>query len=90
MCYCDAERVEHTLAAARVPVSKVRRIAEVIAHEHVRERDVFVDASVAGLDRHLQLTGSGFRFADDVPLRSACVPRVGEHTEEILAEVGLR
>lgn len=84
-----AAEVELKLASAKVPVAMVRRIADIIQHPHVRQRELFVEAEVPGLDAHIQLTGSGFRFDDEVPLRSARVPAIGEHTAAILEEIGM-
>ncbi len=86
----QGEAVEQKLAAAKVPVAKVRTIGEIIKHRHVEQRDMFVTTEVPGIDHAIQLTGSGFRLAPDLPLRSATVPRIGEHTEEVLAEIGLQ
>lgn len=58
-------------------------------HPHEQQRHRFVDAEVPGLGRHLPLTGSGFRFDDQVPLRSARVPAIGEHSEQMLREIGM-
>lgn len=85
----DGESLERRLAAAQVPVARVRRIADIVRHDHVKQRDLFVQADVPGLEQPLALTGSGFRFDDDLPLRQAHVPLVGEHTEQVLAEIGL-
>jgi crotonobetainyl-CoA:carnitine CoA-transferase CaiB-like acyl-CoA transferase len=85
----SASELEQKLAAASVPVSKVRTIAEIVDHPHVKERGMFVDTTVPGLEQPVRLTGSGFRFGDDAPLRTAVVPGIGQHTEEILREIGM-
>ena len=85
----DAEEIESRLSRVGVPVAKVRSIPEIVQHPHVEERDNFVSATISGYDKDLKLTGAGFTFEHDGPLRKASVPRVGEHTQEILAEIGL-
>jgi crotonobetainyl-CoA:carnitine CoA-transferase CaiB-like acyl-CoA transferase len=85
----SAEELEQKLAAVSVPVSKVRSIPEIIQHPHVQERDLFVQTSVPGLDHPVLLTGSGFRFAEDTPARHSSVPTIGQHTQEILREIGM-
>lgn len=85
----DGDDVERKLAAAAVPAARVRRMSEIVQHPHVRQRDLFVQAGVAGLDRPVELTATGFRLADDLPPRSASVPGVGEHTRDILEEIGM-
>lgn len=82
-----AGELETLLAAAGVPVAKVRNIPEIVEHPHVKERDLFVDVAVPGLPGHLKLAGLGFRFDQDHP--HAAVPTVGQHTQEILREIGL-
>lgn len=86
----SAETLETQLAAAGVPAAMVRNIAQIVEHEHVRTRDLFVEAQVPGLDHKIRLTGSGFRFDEETPVRTAHVPVIGEHTEQVLAEIGLR
>jgi crotonobetainyl-CoA:carnitine CoA-transferase CaiB-like acyl-CoA transferase len=85
----NAEEAEQKLAAAKVPVSKVRTIPEILDHPHVRQRDMFVETVVPGMEQPVQLTGSGFRFGPDLPARTSRVPGIGEHTAEILRELGL-
>jgi crotonobetainyl-CoA:carnitine CoA-transferase CaiB-like acyl-CoA transferase len=85
----SAAELEQKLAAVGVPVAKVRDIPEILQHPHIAARDLFVEATVPGLDRPLRLAGSGFRFGDDAPLRRAAVPAIGQHTAEVLREIGL-
>jgi crotonobetainyl-CoA:carnitine CoA-transferase CaiB-like acyl-CoA transferase len=85
----DAQVLEQKLAAAKVPVAKVRSIPEILQHEHVKQRDLFVEAEVPGVAQPVKLTGSGFRFGPDLPRRHAEVPRIGQHTDAILREIGM-
>jgi hypothetical protein len=85
----SAEELEAKLSELGVPVAKVRSIPEIVTHPHVQERDIFVSATITGYDKELKLSGAGFTFEHDGPLRKASVPRVGEHTQEILEEIGL-
>jgi CoA:oxalate CoA-transferase len=84
----SAAELEPKLAAAKVPVSKVRDIAEAKDHPHLQERDLFVEATVPGRDDPATIIGAGFRFEHDGPEIGGPVPLIGEHTEEILAELG--
>lgn len=70
------------LSAARLPYGLVRTIAEVIDHPQLRERGAFVDAtSEVGL---LQL--AAFPLGD--PNRTRHIPSLGEHTDDLLGELG--
>lgn len=85
----SAEALESRLAAAGVPAAMVRNIPQVMAHPHIAERDLLVQAEIPGMCRDVPLTGSGFRFDDETPMRRAHVPTIGEHTDEILRELGM-
>ncbi len=82
--------LETKLAAAGVPAAMVRNIPQIMAHDHLAQRNLFVTADVPGMDRPVQLTSSGFRFDNATPMRAAHVPTIGEHTEEVMREIGLR
>lgn len=86
----SAELLESRLAAAHVPAAMVRNIPQIVEHDHVKTRDLFVQAEVPGMADPVPLTGTGFRFDAETPVRTAHVPTIGEHTEEVLREIGLR
>jgi len=86
----SAEVLESKLAAAHVPAAMVRNIPQIVEHAHVKTRDLFVQADVPGRAYPVPLTGTGFRFDAETPVRTAHVPTIGEHTEEVLKEIGLR
>lgn len=85
----SADEVEQLLAAASVPVAKVRKIDEVLAHPHVVARDLMIEAAVPGIAAPVRLSGLGFRFGDDTPRTPLAVPAIGEHTQQVLQEIGL-
>ncbi|MCO6383439.1 MAG: CoA transferase [Vannielia sp.] len=84
-----ASELEDKLASQQVPAAMVRNVIEAVGMPHSQERNLFVDTRVPGIDRALKLTGAGFRFGHDGALTEAQVPSVGEHTQEVLAEIGL-
>ena len=49
---------------------------------------LFVDTAVPGLDAPARIVGAGFLFEHDGPGAPGPVPGLGEHTGEILAELG--
>jgi CoA:oxalate CoA-transferase len=84
----SAADLETALAAAQVPAAMVRDIPAVLHHPHVAARDVLVATTVPGYDAALSLAGAGFKFEHDGPRTSATVPTLGQHTDEVLTELG--
>jgi CoA:oxalate CoA-transferase len=84
----SATELEPKLAAAKVPAGKVRNLLETMSHSQIADRDFFVRATVPGLSKPASLAGTGFRFAHDGPVRENAVPKIGEHTDEVLRELG--
>lgn len=94
---CDAVVAEHTarfttaeldarLAAAGVPAAQLNDLAGVVDHPQLTSRDRWREVgSPAGMLRAL-LPPIGFR---DVELPMGDVPALGEHTDAVLAELGL-
>ncbi len=74
---------EEILSAAGVPAGKVRALDEALAFDQIRDRDLFLDLP-GGTDR---VMNAGFRFAHDGPGLSAPAPKLGEHTDDVLAEI---
>ncbi|EWT07330.1 hypothetical protein N864_05535 [Intrasporangium chromatireducens Q5-1] len=79
------EEVVRTLTEADVPVAPVLTMSEVTDYDHFRARGTFieVDDTIGGtLRQPTDPTG----FAVNAPAR---VPRLGEHRDEVLGELGL-
>lgn len=84
----SADELEPRLAAEQVPVSKVRTVPEIVTHPHLAERGILVDTVVPGLGHPTRVVGAGFRFARGGPEAPTSVPALGEHTDEVLRELG--
>lgn len=77
------------LLADHVPVSRVRPLAETVASQQVASRGVLrqVDG-VPEVDGPIAIPLAAFSFAHDGPAITAPPPRLGEHTDAVLAEHG--
>lgn len=81
------EEIEPQLAAANVPVAYVRNLAQILNHPHFKERDIFLEAELPGADAPLKLIGPGFQLGSG-KLEAGPVPTLGQHTEEVLRDLG--
>ena len=76
------------LAQAKIPAGPVLSPQQALEHEQVQGMGILAPTQVAGLDRPAPLTLPPITLGAtpaDIRLRP---PRVGEHTDEILAELG--
>lgn len=80
---------EALLVNAGLPASVVRTLEEMLAHPHVAQRGALEAIDFPDLDRRLNVMGAGFRFEHDQPAFQGHVPRLGEHTAEVLDELGM-
>jgi crotonobetainyl-CoA:carnitine CoA-transferase CaiB-like acyl-CoA transferase len=80
---------EEAFAQARVPASKVRDIGEMLAHPHMQVRAVehLVTDSITG--RPLAVPSIGFKWNRQSLGPETGPPRLGQHTEAVLAGLGL-
>jgi crotonobetainyl-CoA:carnitine CoA-transferase CaiB-like acyl-CoA transferase len=84
----NGEEIEPRLAARHVPVAFVRNLGQVLRHEHFKERPIFLESEMPGSAEPLKITGPGFQLGSGT-LEAGRVPALGEHTEEVLATIGL-
>jgi crotonobetainyl-CoA:carnitine CoA-transferase CaiB-like acyl-CoA transferase len=72
-----------------VPVSPVNTLKEAVYSEQVTQRNFLIDLPApTGIDGSVQLPGTSFIASEGAPGTNRTAPRVGEQTEEILAEYG--
>jgi crotonobetainyl-CoA:carnitine CoA-transferase CaiB-like acyl-CoA transferase len=83
-----ATEIEQRCVEADVPVATAYTAADIFADPHIRARGdlVTVDDPVLGPVRQ---QAPYPRFAGDVPAAPAGAPRLGEHTDEVLASIGV-
>ena len=70
-----------------VPVAPVNSLRDAVYSEQVQQRNFLIDfPAPTGIDGTISLPGTSFIASEDSPGTDRSPPRVGEHTDEILAE----
>ena len=81
---------EVILSEAGVPAGAVRPVRDVLKLPQLEGRNLMLEVDVPNpAVQRTSILNAGFRFAHDGPGVSAPPPLPGEHTEEILSELGL-
>ncbi|MGH6934445.1 MAG: CaiB/BaiF CoA transferase family protein [Dongiaceae bacterium] len=84
-----AEDWERLLAQAQVPAGRVRSLAESLADGHLRERGTLhAQSSPSDLGKAISVPVAAFTYAHDGPAVKTPPPRHGEHTREVLQQLG--
>ena len=81
------EEAEAALLGAGLPFGRIRSYAEAARDPHVRERDMLQNTDVEG--GQLPLTGPAAKFSRTPTRIRSGPPALGEHTDAILAELGV-
>ena len=80
---------EDYLQSRHVPAARVRELHEALADPQLRSRGVLHrHANAPGVGKALTVPLAAFTFAHGGPSIERPPPRVGEHTDEVLKEVG--
>ena len=80
---------EQRLSAAGVPAAPILELQEALKHPQLAHRNIVSRLpGVPGIDREIALSGSGFTAGPDGPEVVGPPPAKGEHTDEVLREVG--
>jgi crotonobetainyl-CoA:carnitine CoA-transferase CaiB-like acyl-CoA transferase len=80
---------EQILNNAGVPAAKVRRIDEVINTDQIRSRNILQEAAtIPESGAPLQVPVAAFHYEHGGPSLTSPSPRLGEHTIQILSELG--
>ena len=77
------------LEAADVPYSVVSNYDDVVADPQLAANDVFVEIDDPELGR-VRTVNTPFHLAAHPKVAPTPAPRLGEHTREILAQIGMR
>jgi crotonobetainyl-CoA:carnitine CoA-transferase CaiB-like acyl-CoA transferase len=75
--------------AEQVPMGPVNTAREIFKDPHVKARGMLVDVEVPGANEHLTVAGPAIKMTETPPAIYRRAPTLGEHTAEILREVGL-
>jgi benzylsuccinate CoA-transferase BbsE subunit len=76
----------HAAQRWRVPLCPVNSPADIVASAQLRARDYFV--SIPGLGRDQVLVPGAPYVLSETPWSTCSAPGLGEHTDEVLAEIG--
>ncbi len=69
------------LAGDRVALTPIKRIDEVVADPHLREREMFVQVPFG--DVNVEVFGSPMKLSGTPPRTDGAVPQLGEHNQEV-------
>jgi crotonobetainyl-CoA:carnitine CoA-transferase CaiB-like acyl-CoA transferase len=85
----DTKTWEHKLVDAGVPVAEIRSFDAVVADPQFEQRNAFVAFDLPGAaGARARVVGSAYVASADGPRPDRPPPLLGEHTDEVLAEIG--
>jgi len=76
--------------AGTVPVGPVNTAADIFADPHMKVRGMLAEVEQPGSERSITLAGQPIKFTKTPSGVYRRPPNIGEHTEEVLAEAGIR
>jgi formyl-CoA transferase/CoA:oxalate CoA-transferase len=75
------------LSAAEIPCGRIRSVPEALDSPEARARDMVVDVETAD-GRSLRVVGPPIKLSATPAAVRRPPPRLGEHTDQVLAEIG--
>ncbi|MGE0416473.1 MAG: CaiB/BaiF CoA transferase family protein [Acetobacteraceae bacterium] len=80
---------EKRLGEVGVPASAIQSAQEAVQHPQLAWRNILTRGiPVPGIEREMTLFGSGFMAGKDSPSVTSAPPAKGQHTDEVLGEIG--
>lgn len=76
------------LRAGNVPAAPILDLAQALDGEYVRERRLTLSLEPTGVAQPVRVMANPVRFAGERPEVRRAPPTIGEHTREVLAELG--
>ena len=72
-----------------MPAARVRRIDEALQHPQIQSREVLQQSdTIPETGLQLQAPVAAFRYAHGGPALTRPAPRLGEHSHQVLSEIG--